>query len=216
MIFILLFLEFFKIGICAFGGGLATIPFLEELCVARPEWFSHSDLINMIAVSESTPGAIGINMSTYVGYQAVFNAYDGNVFLAFFGGVCATLGFISPSIIIILIISQFLAKFKDSKLVKWAFYGLRAASIGLIIAAAYSILKVSIIDVNSFTTVIDNMNTTSIKDILVGISDAIIALFGNFKAIALGLFIGIIFFKYKKHPILYIVIAAILGIILQM
>ena len=78
------------------------------------------------------------------------------------------------------------------------------------------IIKEQINAATAFTTVIDNMNTTSIKDILVGISDAIIALFGNFKAIALGLFIGIIFFKYKKHPILYIVIAAILGIILQM
>ena len=143
MIFLRLFLEFFKIGICAFGGGLATIPFLEELSSATG-WYTIEELANMIAVSESTPGAIGVNMSTYVGYQAVMQTYD-NIFLGFLGGMTATLAFVTPSILVILIICQFLTKFRNSKYVNWAFYGLRAASFGLICSAAYSILKLSII-----------------------------------------------------------------------
>ena len=75
MIFILLFIEFFFMGLCAFGGGLATIPFLEDLS-QRTGWFTLDELANMIAVSESTPGAIGINMSTYVGYNVGSNYFD--------------------------------------------------------------------------------------------------------------------------------------------
>lgn len=216
MIYLWLFLEFFKIGVCAFGGGLASIPFLEELCVARPDWFTHEDLINMIAVSESTPGAIGINMSTYVGFQAAFDAFNGNPFMGFLGGIVATVGYITPSIIVICIISQFLNKFKDNKIVKWVFYGLRAASIGLIIAAAYSILKVSIINIDAFTASFNGINSSNFfSDIWLSISNGLVALF-DFKALALALFIGILLFKYKKHPILYIALAAILGILLQM
>ena len=216
MIFLLLFFEFFVIGLCAFGGGLASIPFLEELCVKYPEWFSHSDLVNMIAISESTPGAIGVNMSTFVGYQAVFRAYDSNYLLGFLGGMTATLGFVSPSIIVIIVISQFLNKFKENKYVKWAFYGLRAASIGLIIAAAYSVLKVSIINVDGFLGAFNGLTINNFwTDIWSMISEGLIALF-DFKALALALLLGILIFKYKKHPIVYILLAAIIGIILKM
>ncbi|MGM9970623.1 MAG: chromate transporter [Anaeroplasma sp.] len=216
LIFLWLFLEFFKIGICAFGGGLATIPFLEELATARPDWFTHEELINMIAVSESTPGAIGINMATYVGFEAVSKAFNGNPFMGFLGGLTATFGFVSPSIIIIIIVSQFLSKFKNSKVVKWAFYGLRAASIGLIIAAAFSILKVSIINIDAFTACFSGINTANFfKDIWLALSNALVALF-DYKALALAVILGILIFKYKKHPILYIALAAVIGIIFQM
>ena len=146
MVLLWLFLEFFKVGICAFGGGLATIPFLEELSVTRG-WYTLDQLADMIAISESTPGAIGINMSTYVGYTVGFTNFNGSLLMGFLGGLIATLGLVSPSIIIILIICQFLKKFRDSKVVNWAFYGLRAASFGLICNAAYSILKISIINI---------------------------------------------------------------------
>lgn len=216
MIFIWLFLEFFKIGVCAFGGGLATIPFLYELCETRPTWFTEADLLNMIAISESTPGAIGINMSTYVGYQAASNAFGGNPFMGFLGGIVSTLGFISPSIAIICIISKFLEKFKEAKLVKWVFYGLRAASIGLIIAAAFSVLKVSIINIDAFTNAYNGITSDNFFDrIWPSISNSLVALF-DFKALALALLIGILLFKFKKHPILYILLAAIIGIVLQM
>ncbi len=211
-----LFLEFFRIGICAFGGGLATIPFLEELATNHPDWFTIEQLADMIAVSESTPGAIGINMSTYVGYQVCINSFGGNIFMGFIGGVVATFGFITPSIIVIIIISQFLKKFKENKYVKWAFYGLRAASIGLIVSAAFSILKLSIIDVEAFKLAFNGLNANNfITDCWAAISNGLVALF-NFKNLALGLLIGILLFKYKKHPILYIALAAILGIIFQL
>ncbi len=168
-----------------------------------------------IAISESTPGAIGINMSTYVGFQAAFREYD-SYFLGFLGGMVSTLGFATPSIIVILIISQFLNKFKESKYVKWAFYGLRAASIGLIIAAAYSVLKVSIINVEGFMEVYKGISINNMwTEIWPKISDSLIALF-DFKALALALLLGILIFKYKKHPILYILLAAVIGIILKM
>ena len=164
----------------------------------------------MIAISESTPGAIGINMSTYVGYLVGYGQFD-SYFLGFIGGLIATLGLISPSIIVILIICQFLSKFKESKAVKWVFYGLRAASIGLISCAAYSILTLSICNPDKALNELNGITKTNFFSC---ISNALIE-FIDFKCLALALFIGIILFKYKKHPILYIVIAAIIGVIFK-
>ncbi|MCR5231817.1 MAG: chromate transporter, partial [Acholeplasmatales bacterium] len=137
------FFQFFKIGFLAFGGGLATIPFLNELALTT-DWFTLIDLANMLAVSESTPGAMGINMSTYVGYTLFHNNFN-NFPLAFLGSMVTTLGLVSPSVIVIFLISLFLQKFKNNKYVEWVFYGLRAASIGLILAAVYSVLRVSLL-----------------------------------------------------------------------
>lgn len=210
MALLYLFFKFFYVGLCAFGGGLATIPFLEEMAV-ETNWFSLDDLANMIAVSESTPGAIGINMSTYVGYTVSFNAFGGNIFMGFLGGVSATLGLVSPSIIVIIIICQFLDRFKKAKAVEWTFYGLRAASIGLIGAAAYSILTLSICTPNKAKEALVGINGSNWYD---SITNAIINFF-DFKCLALGLFLGILIFKYKKHPLLYIALAAFIGIIFK-
>lgn len=201
-----LFLEFFKIGICAFGGGLATIPFLEELSQTRG-WFTLDQLADMIAISESTPGAIGINMSTYVGYIVGTTSFGGNFFMGLVGGIVATLGFVTPSIIVILIICQFLKKFSESKVVKWAFYGLRAASFGLICNAAYSILKISIINIDSFDKV-------SKENFWPSLGDAMLNFF-DYKCLILAGIMAFLIFKFKKHPIIYIVIAAIIGIIFK-
>lgn len=211
-IFFKLYFQFFKIGALAFGGGLATIPFLSELSELTG-WFSAEDLANMIAVSESTPGAMGINMSTYVGYTVIHNEF-GNYFLSFVGSMISTIGLVTPSIIVIEIIALFLKKFKDNKWVNWAFYGLRAASIGLMIAAAYSIFKVSLMQnsdiVNVFKTSFDGI---SIKTFFQSLGNAIDSIL-NWKNIAVGIIFGITIFKYKKHPILYIALGAIVGIIL--
>ena len=118
---LLAFYEFFKTGLFALGGGLATIPFLTEM-MNKYHWFTADMLTDMIAVSESTPGAIGINMATYTGYHI-------NGVL---GGIVATLGLVAPSIIVICIVAQFLKKFKDSELVKSVFYGIRPAVTALI------------------------------------------------------------------------------------
>lgn len=208
-----LFLEFFRIGICAFGGGLATIPFLQELA-EQTGWFTQEQLGNMLAISESTPGAIGVNMSTYVGYLVGMAEFD-NYLMGFVGGIIATLGFVSPSIIIILIICQFLVKFKESKYVKWAFYGLRAASLGLIGAAAYSVLTLTVINPDEAKLCFNGVNKENFfNEIWPAIGDAF-KVFFNYKALILAVVLAFLVFKFKKHPIIYIVLAAIIGIIFK-
>ena len=136
MIYLRLFYEFFKTGLFAIGGGMATIPFLYDMSDAMG-WFTYEDLANMIAVSESTPGPIGVNMGTYVGF--ITGCAQSGVLTGLLGAVVATLGLITPSVIVILIIAAVLKQFRDSKLVKDAFYGLRPASTGLITAAALTV-----------------------------------------------------------------------------
>lgn len=128
MIFLQLFYEFFKTGLFAVGGGLATLPFLQEMSV-RTGWFSLTELQDMIAVSESTPGPIGVNMATYCGFTTA----------GIPGAVVATLGLIMPSFIVILIVAGFLKRFKDSPVVAAVFSGLRPASTALIAAVLLSL-----------------------------------------------------------------------------
>ena len=129
MIFLRLFWEFFKAGLFAVGGGLATLPFLQEMA-QRTGWFTTAQLADMVAVSESTPGPVGVNTATYVGFTTAGVP----------GAIVATLGLITPSVIIILIIAAFLKAFRDNQLVQNAFYGLRPASTGLIAAAGLSLV----------------------------------------------------------------------------
>ena len=124
-----LYWEFFKTGLFAVGGGMATLPFLKDIGETTG-WYTYSDLMNMLAVSESTTGPIGVNMATYVGFTV------GGIP----GAVIATIGEVTPSIIVILIVAVMLKKFRDSKYVNHAFYGLRPASTGLIGAACVSVI----------------------------------------------------------------------------
>ena len=135
MIFLKLFFEFFKVGLFAVGGGMATFPFLSELG-PRTGWFTQSQLADMVAVSESTPGPIGVNMASYVGFTTAGVP----------GAVVATLGLITPSVIIILLVARVLAAFRESRLVQNLFYGLRPASAGLIAAAGLSVAALSLLD----------------------------------------------------------------------
>ena len=128
MIYLVLFWEFFKTGLFAVGGGLATLPFLYDMS-ARTGWFSGEQLADMLAVSESTPGPIGVNMATYVGY----------VTAGVGGAAVATLGLIAPSLMIILVIAAFLKAFQDNRWGKAAFYGLRPASTAMVAAAGVSV-----------------------------------------------------------------------------
>lgn len=137
MLYLKLFWEFFKTGLFAIGGGMATIPFLYDISDATG-WFTHNDLANMIAVGESTPGPIGVNMATYVGFVTGMN--DGGTFGAVIGAVIATLGLITPSVIVILVVAAILKSFRDNRYVNQAFYGLRPASTGLIAAAGLSVM----------------------------------------------------------------------------
>lgn len=130
MVLIQLFFEFFKAGLFAIGGGLATLPFLYDIA-NRTDWFTASDVTNLIAISESTPGPIGVNAATYVGFLTH----------GISGAVIATLGLIAPAIIIIIIVSRMLKSFKQSPLVQSVFYGLRPASTALIASAGVLVIK---------------------------------------------------------------------------
>ena len=189
--FLLLLYEFAKTGLFAVGGGLATIPFLQSMSERYPHWFTSAELTDMIAVAESTPGPIGVNMATYAGYRAGFSA--GGPLLGILGGIVATLSLVLPSIIVILIIAGFLQKFKDNKIVKNTFYCLRPAVIGMLIVTLLGL----------------------ILPIFVNLSGATFFEIIDIKAIVL---FGVLLFgilKFKKHPILYIGIGALIGIILK-
>ncbi len=181
-----LMLEFFKTGLFSVGGGLATLPFLYEMSDATG-WFSHADIADMIAVSESTPGAIGINMSTYAGFKTAGVP----------GGILASLALAAPSLIIILIIARFLAKFRENKLVEGAFYGLRPASIAMITAAGLNVAKVALVNLSAYGA------SGSLTDLFV------------WKAILLAVVIFVLQRRFKWHPILLIAISAVVGVIFR-
>ncbi len=186
MILLYLIFEFFKTGLFAIGGGMATIPFLYEIA-SRHDWYTTADLVDMIAISESTPGPVGVNMATFAGFMA-----NGVV-----GSIVATLSLVLPAYLIIIIIAGMLDKFQKNKYVKNAFEGLRPAVVGLLTVASIAIVKVSF-----FTAEAKNLQ------------EYISAI--DYKAIVL---FAVIFFgvmKFKKHPIIYIGIGAIVGIVLNM
>lgn len=194
MLYLMLFWEFFKTGLFAVGGGMATIPFLYDLA-EKTGWFSSNDLANMIAVSESTPGPIGVNMATYVGF--ITGNADGIFFTSLLSAAIATLGLITPSIIVILIIAAILKSFKDNKLVGYAFYGLRPASTALIAAAGLSVLYTNMFLGEKLS----------------------ISLF-NWKGLILAVCLWILTNVVKKtkglHPIIFIALSAVVGIVFSM
>lgn len=180
MIYLQLFYEFFKVGLFAVGGGLATLPFLYSLS-DKTQWFTHAQLADMIAVSESTPGAIGVNMATYVGYETA----------GFFGGVIATVGLVLPSIIIILIVARILNKFKDNKYVQGAFLGLRPASLAMIAAAGISVAKVALFK-SSSTFALSNIHLVAVVFMVVAYGLAKKTKLGTLGMIAVGGIVGIL------------------------
>lgn len=186
MIYIILFLEFFKVGLFALGGGLAALPFLQDLIV-KYGWMTAEELLNMIAISESTPGAIGINTATFVGYNTAGIA----------GGIIATAGLAAPSIIIITIIAHYFKKFNEHPLVKTAFSGIRPAVAGLIGSAAYELGRGGLFKITNL-----QLNSNLIN-------------FFDYKSLLLLVIIFLAIRKYKKHPIFYIVSAALIGIIFK-
>ena len=198
MIYLQLFWEFFKTGLFAIGGGMATIPFLYDLS-DKTGWFTHTDLANMIAEGESTPGPIGVNMATYVGF--VTGMEDAGIPTAILGAVTATVGLVTPSVIVILIIAAILKSFRDNKYVNSAFYGLRPASTGLIAAAGISVIA----------------STLFFSDVW-GLGNFLGAF--NWKGIVLAAALWVLTNVVKKtkkwHPIVFIGFSALVGIIFQM
>lgn len=189
-----MFARFFCVGLFAVGGGLATLPFLADMGDVTG-WFSSADISNMVAISESTPGPLGINMATYIGFQV---AGDYGMLWSVLGSVVASLGVVTPSVIIILIVSKILNRFKDSKYVKYAFYGLRAASLALVTSALLSVAKIAFFGVDTVLTA-DNILSAL-----------------NLPVVILSIFIFLLAYKVKKiHPIMLIVFAAVTGIIFK-
>ena len=186
MIYLRLMFEFAKTGLFSIGGGLATLPFLYEIS-NKTGWFSHADIADMIAISECTPGAIGINMSTYSGFKT------GGIP----GGILASLALAAPSVIIILIISRFLNRFRNNPLVEGAFYGLRPASIAMITAAGLNVAKVALIDLKAYE------QTGQISSLF------------EWKAIVLAILLFLGIRKTKISPILFLLLSAIVGIIFK-
>ncbi len=185
MTYLILFLEFFKTGLFAIGGGMATLPFLFELA-NKYDWFTEPELMDMIAVSESTPGPIGVNMATYAGFSA------GGVL----GAIIATIGLILPSVIIVILVYKVLQKFRKSTLVENGFYGLRPAVAGLIIVACFNLFRISVL-----------------KENITLAWDGIFQL----EPLLVFLVIGAASYKLKKiHPIVFILIGAIAGIVLKL
>lgn len=193
-----LFWEFFKTGLFAIGGGMATVPFLQDIS-AKTGWFTSADLANMIAVSESTPGPMGVNMATYVGYT-VGSQQLGGTGMGVVGAVVATLGLISPSIVVILIVAYFLKRFRDSKLVDSVLYGLRPASVALISAAGVEIVLFAVMRVESIWRIADA--SLSWKAVVLAL-----AVFAGTNLIP-GL--------KKIHPIWFVVASAVAGVLLHM
>ena len=179
-----LIVEFFKTGLFAVGGGLATLPFLYEMG-EKTGWFTQQDILNLLAVSESTPGAIGINMSTYVGY----------ICAGIPGAIIATLSLAAPCIIVIILVSKVLDKFRNSPLVEGIFRGLRPASIGLITAAFLGVAQEALLQLENYTGV-----------------NSLLSVF-NWKGILLAAAIFFLMKKWKAHPIVYIAISAAVGIL---
>jgi len=183
-IFLNLFLTFFKIGITTFGGGYAMISQIKETIVDKREWISNDDLLEIIAISESTPGPIAINMATYIGYR------KGKIL----GSILSTLGVILPSFLIIFTISFFVDQFLANKYVSYAFVGIKCAVAFLILKAGIKMIKES--DRSVLTIIIFSLVTilmilldlfslsfSSIYLILIGgfISWLILTILGNKK-----------------------------------
>lgn len=177
MLLVRLFYEFFKVGLFSVGGGLATLPFLYEMG-EKTGWFTHTDVTNLIAISESTPGPIGVNAATYVGFLSA----------GLPGAVVATLGLIAPAIVVILLVSRVLDRFRDSRLVGNIFYGLRPASTALIAAAGLAVAQ-----------------TTFLAGLAV-----------RWPQVALAAVLLVLTNKTDWHPVFYIALAAAAGVVFHM
>ena len=187
-LYLRLFWEFFKTGLFAVGGGMATLPFMYDIS-DKTGWFTHSMLADMVAVSESTPGPIGVNMSTYVGFVT------GGIP----GAVVATVGLVTPSVIVILLIARVLKAFRENQYVDAGFYGLRPCSVGLIAAAGGLVVKLALFNTELYAS-----------------TGALLDLF-NFKALILAAVLLVATRCIKKlkglHPIVFILASAVIGIV---
>lgn len=180
-----LFLEFFQIGLVTYGGGLAILVFLQDRAIELG-WLSANGFADMIAIAQSTPGPIAINLATFVGFS------QGGLIGAIISSLAVTL----PGMTLTIIVSRFLEHFNEHIVVKSIMKGLRAIVIGLIITAIINIAKVSVLDIERFKI------TNNINDLI------------DLKAILMFAGISFLIIKFNKHPIYYILLSGILGMII--
>lgn len=183
MIFLQLFYTFFKIGLFGFGGGYAMISMIQGEVVTRHEWLSSNEFTDIIAISQMTPGPIGINSATYVGYSAVVNAGYSHA-VGILGSTIATVSVVLPSFILMVLISKFFLKYQKHPIIASVFEGLRPGVVGLLAAAALVLMNR------------ENFGTYNGQ-----ILTSIILFAGTFIAS----------YRYKVNPILLIVICGIIG-----
>lgn len=182
-----LYINFFTTGLFSIGGGLATIPFLYDMS-DRTGWFSHQDLVNMLAISESTPGAIGANMATFAGFHVA----------SIPGALAANLGLATPGVIIMLLVAKILTQFRESPIQQNAFRGLRPASLALIAAAALSVLRMTLFQAEA--------GVLSFLSTPLG--------FLSIRALLLGIVLFILMRRFDKvHPIFFLAGSAAIGIV---
>ena len=187
---LLLFVEFFKTGLFAVGGGLATVPFIRDMG-ATHGWITEAEIANIIAIAESTPGPIGVNAATYVGYLVC----------GIPGAILATIGLVTPSVVIIIFVAKAIKKFYDSYMVQSLFKALRPAAIGLITAAGFSLLLTSL----------------GVKANFIGFTFSA----NRYSLLKLGIYGVFTFFAFWKktakiHPLFYILTGGAIGAILAL
>lgn len=186
MIFLQLFYTFFKIGLFGFGGGYAMLSMIQGEVVTRHDWLSSSEFTDIVAISQMTPGPIGINSATYVGYTAVVNAgYSHGI--GILGSIVATVSVVLPSFILMILISRFFMKYQKHRVVTSVFEGLRPGVVGLLAAAALVL-----------------MNKENFGDNTYDITTSILIFISVFVATH----------KYKINPILLIILCGVVGFIL--
>ena len=186
MIYLLLYIEFFKIGLFALGGGLATLPFLYQLAY-KTAWFTPAQVTDMLTISQISPGPLGINMASYAGFHTA----------GLFGGLIAVLGIITPPVIIIVLIARALDKFAANKYVIHAFEGLRPAVCALITVAVWETAKTALFNTNLYA------QTNNLTDLFIIKS---IIFFAALLALSN---------KYKRHPLFYIGLSAAAGLFIK-
>ncbi len=184
-----LFISFFKVGLFTIGGGLVAIPLMQDFVLANG-WINEETFIDMIAVSQSTPGPIGINLATYIGQTQ----------WGFLGSIVATLGMVLPSFLIIMVISHFLKAFQENIWVQRTMRSIRPVAIGAILAAAGQIALISLFK--------EPIKITDLTENIQVVIDSV-----NIRALVMFLVLFGLMFKIKLHPILYIFIGGVLGIL---
>lgn len=186
MIFLQLFCTFFQIGLFGFGGGYAMLSLIQGEVVTRYEWLSTSEFTDIVAISQMTPGPIGINSATYVGYTAVVNAGYSHA-IGILGSIIATFSVVLPSFILMILISKFFLKYQKHPAVASVFSGLRPGVVGLLAAAALVLMNEENFGHDTYQIVISSI---------------------------LFLCAFIASYKYKVNPILLICICGLAGFFL--